>query len=83
MKKKPILFIASLIGAFLLAISFIYLQKSDLSLVENTENDQVSGAYEALNFFGARTVYPNQELPEKAFYAAWEHSKKMPKMESN
>jgi len=43
---------------------------------ENQENE-ISGAYQALNALGAQRVYPYKTLPEKAHFAAWKEAKTM------
>jgi photosystem II stability/assembly factor-like uncharacterized protein len=47
------------------------------------EEEKVSGAYEALNFLGNRTVYPGTSIPENAFMDAWKLQERMPSVESN
>ncbi|MEL6970841.1 MAG: T9SS type A sorting domain-containing protein [Bacteroidota bacterium] len=42
------------------------------------EENQISGAYEALNFFGMRTTYPYAQIPEQAYFRAWETHQRMP-----
>ncbi|MEO0727541.1 MAG: T9SS type A sorting domain-containing protein [Bacteroidota bacterium] len=42
------------------------------------EEEQISGAYEALNFFGLRTTYPNDRIPDQAFLRAWQDHQRMP-----
>ena len=44
----------------------------------NNEHVQVSGAYEALNFFAAQRTYPLDQLPRRAHFAAWEKAQQMP-----
>ena len=44
----------------------------------SSEQEQVSGAYEALNFFGLRTTYPYDRIPEQAYFRAWETHQQMP-----
>lgn len=83
MKRKSTLSFSLILGA-LLVMAGTYFISNYLQLNRQAaELDQVSGAYQALNFFGARTMYPNDKIPENSFYAAWEYTQKMDKMESD
>lgn len=42
------------------------------SNTRETEREQVSGAFEALNFMGDRQTYPNVTLPSNSYFAAWQ-----------
>ena len=42
------------------------------SNTQETEKEQVSGAFEALNFMGDRQTYPNVNLPSNSYFAAWQ-----------
>ena len=42
-----------------------------------TQENEISGAYQSLTELGAQRVYPFKTLPEKAHFAAWEEAKKM------
>lgn len=58
-------------------------QKTTDHSVQQQEESQISGAYQALNHFGLRTMYPNTEIPEEAFFEAWTTQSRMPTAESN
>ena len=60
----------------LLAALFLWQQRQAETKV--SEQDTVSGAYEALQFMGARQTFPTGTIPEQAFYAAWEASRNLP-----
>lgn len=56
----------------LIGIAFFFQQQESNQITP--EEEIVSGAYEALNFMGAR----QGAIPENAFYAAWENNRNMP-----
>ncbi len=41
------------------------------------ESENLSGAYEALTFFGESRAYPEKSLPPDAFFAGWENAQRM------
>jgi photosystem II stability/assembly factor-like uncharacterized protein len=41
------------------------------------EQEKVSGAYEALTFFGESRAYPNAQLPEGAYLQAWQQAQSL------
>lgn len=49
---------------------------------EASEKEQISGAYEALQFFGKRTTYPEVEIPQAAFYRAWQQNDQLRQVEA-
>ena len=51
---------------------FAYYLISSRSNTQDTEKEQVSGAFEALNFMGDRQTYPNSTLPSNSYFAAWQ-----------
>lgn len=68
--KKRLLFIAVL----LIAATCFYLKDTNFSSTESM--NEISGAYEALNFLGSSKTFPFDKLPEQSHYAAWESWKK-------
>ena len=53
------------------------------SKIETTKvQPRVSGAFEALSFFGQSRTYPMDKLPEQAHYAAWMAASRLPKATS-
>ncbi len=85
MKRNRTLFLSLLLGTALTVTLCVHYfgQNAQNGFSETETEETISGAYQALNFIGARTVYPNNKVPEKAHYAAWELSQKMPKVEEN
>jgi photosystem II stability/assembly factor-like uncharacterized protein len=68
MKKHTKLFFILLIAATL----FYSENLTELFHDEFSNKKHISGAYEALNFLGARQRYPYKTIPRNAHYAAWE-----------
>lgn len=64
-----------LVSAVLAALVVYFWNVNFSSLSE--EKEQISGAYEALNFLGAAKTYPTGTIPEKAHFAAWEKMQDM------
>jgi photosystem II stability/assembly factor-like uncharacterized protein len=67
--KKTLPFI--LLFSSLLLFIFIGIQSGPTEDTQETAK-KISGAYEALNFIGARQTYPFNKIPNKAHFAAWE-----------
>ena len=42
-----------------------------------SEQEHLSGAYQALNFFSFQRAYPNNSIPDVSHYAAFEYSRNM------
>lgn len=84
MKRKSTLFFSLFMGITMtVAILFNYLGSTQKNQVSDEKEESISGAYQSLNFIGARTLYPNAEMPEKAHYAGWEASQEMEHFEDN
>jgi len=57
------------------SVMFTYITFEDLSTIRDnkrTKEDKISGAYEALNFFTLARTYPNDQIPDDAYYKAFE-----------
>ncbi len=74
--KKTLLIIVTL-GIIAAGSFYFYSQFNNSAEQSPYEEGEVSGAYEALTFFGEARTYPNTSLPDDAFYKAWESSKKL------
>ncbi len=60
------------------SVMFTYITFEDqitISDNKNTKEDKISGAYEALNFFTLARTYPNDKIPDDAYYKAFEQMK--------
>ena len=70
MKKILTLFILSLgiLSLFFLPEFF----NNSVTLTQEAETDEASGAYQALIFNAERQAYPQNKLPVDAYYRAWE-----------
>lgn len=53
-----------------------------ISLPQEKEIEEFSGAYHALSFFGDARMYPEKHLPENAYFTAWKKAKKMSEAQS-
>ena len=74
MKLKKITTLFLLIAS----VMFTYITFEDLSTIRDNKNikeDKISGAYEALNFFTFARTYPNEQIPDDAYYKAFEQMK--------
>lgn len=71
---KRLLFFGSMI---LLAAAIIGILNFPFFQTQKQETEKISGAYEALNFMGDRQVFPEDKLPERSYYAAWESMQEM------
>ncbi len=60
----------------LAAIPSVYFFFPDFQ-VQEEQPKRISGAYEALSFMGDRQVFPDNKLPERSYYAAWEAVREM------
>lgn len=65
-----------LIPLSLLLAGGLFLYTPQKSELKHTEEDVISGAYEALNFMGAR----QGQIPSNAYYAAWESIRTLPEL---
>lgn len=74
--KKPLL---SLLFCTIIGLLFWMTSpnNSPITSHENQEDEVVSGAYEALSFWGMTQTYPSGHIPEKAQFAAWEQVQQM------
>lgn len=61
----------AIVGIFIFQI----MEREDLTQNKEQSKEALSGAYQALNFLGARQAYPNTKIPKKAHFAAWESVK--------
>ncbi len=59
------------------AVTFFIFQKTEIEKPETEFGENVSGAYEALTFFGEARAYPEKSLPPEGFNAAWESAQRM------
>ena len=60
------------------SIMFTYITFEDQTTIrdnKNTKEDEISGAYDALNFWTMARAYPNDDVPNIARYAAFEQAK--------
>ncbi len=60
------------------SIMFTYITFEDQTTIrdnKNTKEDEISGAYDALNFWTMARAYPNDNIPNIARYAAYEQAK--------
>lgn len=63
---------------FIASVMFAYMTFEDQTIIsdnKNTKEDKISGAYEALNFFTLIRTYPNDQIPDDAYYKAFEQIK--------
>jgi photosystem II stability/assembly factor-like uncharacterized protein len=67
---KKILLSVIIIIAFLSYNGFF--EKTVSKQIKNASETKISGAYEALNFQGARQAYPSTSLPKEAHFDAWQ-----------
>jgi len=58
-------------------LGFYLFHKTNTSGLAPAERENLSGAYEALSFFGESRSYPAKSLPASGFYSAWETAQHM------
>ncbi len=69
MQKK---FALQILAFLILLISCTVFLKLNPIKTNSEAKEKISGAYEALNFFGLSRSYPNERLPDQAYYTAWQ-----------
>lgn len=67
---KQALLIITLLTSILVGV--MVEKRLNQTAAPSVSKDEVSGAYQALNFLGARQTYPYGTLPTNAHYAAWQ-----------
>lgn len=70
MKKSNSLTILTFAGVLIITALFFY-NRFEKTAKTQGEEAGVSGAYQALLFNGDRQAYPDKNMPENAYYAAW------------
>lgn len=73
--KKQIIVYTALVLAIGLGI-YSYQQEPKSELLQK-EEEQISGAYEALSFLADRQTYPSGKIPAQAYTKAWQEKQRM------